>query len=93
MIKWTTPTLVCTIPEVEFDYILFTIKGKYNTVERTITEVEENEFKVTLTQEESALFVDGETVKVQLNFIKGKVRMATDIVELEIERNLHEAKL
>lgn len=92
MIKWTTPTLKCTIPsELIFDYILLTIKQGNTKIEKTIqsSEVSEGEFNVTFTQEETGQLSKGK-VEVQLNLMNGITRLATSIVELELTKNLHD---
>jgi hypothetical protein len=92
MIKWTTPTLKCTIPEgIEFDYILLTLMQDDVVVEKTITDVVDNTFEVFFTQEETSLFKLFKKIEAQLNIINGEVRMATNIVELGITKNLHDS--
>lgn len=93
MIKWTTPSLKCTIPEgLEYDYILLTlIQGNY-TLEKRIPAIQviDNEFSVFFTQEETSSFKLFEKIDAQLNVMKGSIRQATNIVSLQITRNLHD---
>ena len=93
MIKWTTPTLVCTIdpPNITFDYILFKLRGTHFPIERKIMpeEVEDGVFTVRLTQEETGSFkCCGDVAEVQLNFIRGEERFATNIEKLIVTKNL-----
>lgn len=93
MIKWTTPTLKCNIPDgLEFDYILLTLKQFDNVLEKTIqsNEVIDNSFSITFTQEETAMFVLKKEIDCQLNIIDGNSRKATNITTLMITRNLHD---
>ncbi len=93
MIKWTTPTLVCTIdpPDIEFDYIEFKMKGSYYSIVKRIdrSEVVDGVFEVILTQEETGSFkCCGDTVEVQLNIISGENRFGTNIETLKVTKNL-----
>lgn len=92
MIKWTTPTLKCTIPNnVGFDYIVLTLEQGNTKLEKTITssEVIDGVFNVTFTQEETGMFERYNVVNVQLNLVDGEQRLATNIVQLQVTRNLH----
>lgn len=93
MIKWTTPTLKCNIPEgIEFDYIILTLKQYGTLLEKTIqySEVVDNSFSVTFTQEETTMFQLNQGIDCQLNIIEGNIRKATNITTLRITRNLHD---
>lgn len=96
MIKWTTPTLRCTIPEgLEYDYVILTLSQGSTTIEKRIeaADITDNEFSVTFTQTETGQFSRSNMyskVEAQLNIINGDSRLATNIVELSIERNLHD---
>ena len=93
MIKWTTPTIKCTIPDgLEFDFILFTIKQNDYVVEKTIypEQVENSEFNVFFTQQETSGFQLFSPIEAQLNVMKNGTRIATNINQLCIERNLHD---
>lgn len=92
MIKWTTPTLKCTIPsDLVFDYILLTLKQGNTVIEKEIqsSEVEEGVFNVFFTQEETGQLAKGR-VEAQLNIMNGNTRLATNIVELMLNKNLHD---
>ena len=95
MIKWTTPTLRCNLmTELDFDYIIFTLKSSTGKVEKriekseVIVEDEKTYFDVTFTQEETGDIVGGK-VEAQLNLMNGDTRIATNIIELNASRNLH----
>lgn len=94
MIKWTTPTLKCEIPDgVQYDYILLTLceAGSDTIVEKRIEKnhIIDGIFTVTFTQEETSRFNEGSTIEAQLNIIDGETRLATNVVELKISKNLH----
>lgn len=94
MIEWTTPTITCTIPEVECDYILLTLKQGSTIIEKRIeaSEISNNQFSATFTQAETGQFEKTNlysTIEAQLNIIKGSTRMATNIVQLSLTKNLH----
>lgn len=96
MIKWTTPSLKCNIPsDIEFDYILITLKQGNITFEKNINKenVIDNSFIVTFTQEETGQFDRNMMIEAQLNIISGITRLATNIVQLRISRNLHDEKI
>lgn len=93
MIKWTTPTIKCTIPDgLDFDFILFTLKQGDYLIEKNIypEQVEDNAFSVFFTQEETSRFQLYTQIEAQLNVMKNGVRIATNISSLCIERNLHD---
>lgn len=93
MIKWTTPTLKCNIPEgLEFDYILLTLKQGKIVIEKTIEKesVIDNAFSVFFSQDETSLFAESIIINAQLNIMYGNTRQATNIVDLKITRNLHD---
>ena len=92
MIKWTTPTLKCTIPSgIEFDYILLTLMQDDVVIEKKVDTVVDDTFEVFFTQEETSRFSLYKSVQAQLNIINGGIRMATNIVELGISKNLHDS--
>lgn len=99
MIKWTTPTLRCYIDEgLTFDYLIFTLKSNTSLVEKTFQfdeiqkETIEGEnvayFDVTLEQEETGGIV-GSNCEAQLNIMSGDSRLATNIIQLSVSKNLH----
>lgn len=93
MIRWTTPTIKCKVPEeLVFDFILMTVKQGEYVIERMIApeEIIDSYFSVFFTQEETSEFELFEPIEVQLNAMRGGVRIATNINELCIERNLHD---
>lgn len=94
MIQWTTPTLNCTIPsDVTGDYILLTLSTECGKkVERKIdfADIVDGKFTVVLTQEETAFFKEGSTVSAQINLIEDNLRLASNILQLRVTRNLHD---
>lgn len=95
MIKWTTPTLTCILPDdVDYDYVILTLKQGSVVVEKTIqaSEIQDGQFTATFAQSETGQFDASnmyEYVEAQLNIVKGDTRLATNIVKLEIDKNLH----
>lgn len=92
MIRWTTPSLKCSIPQgVDFNYILLTLIQGNTIIEKRIesNEVVDNSFTVFFNQEETGQLMVGMKVKVQLNLMYGNTRIATNIVELQATENLH----
>lgn len=92
MIKYTTPTLKCTIPDIDFDDILLTL-SQGNTILEKIIEKEsvvDNQFDVYLTQEETGMFRVNQDIEAQLNIFKDEDRLATNIVKIKITKNLHD---
>ena len=93
MIKWTTPNLKITIPsDIEFDYLLLTLKQGNNLIEKRVesNEIEDGTFLVNYTQEETGSLIRNSKIQAQINFMAGDTRMATNIVELMITENLHD---
>lgn len=93
MIRWTTPTLQCSIPsDIVFDTILITLKQGSVAIEKTISaeEVDEGKFNVFFTQKETGKFVKDCDIEVQCNIMNGGTRLATNIVRLQICKNLHD---
>lgn len=96
MIKWTTPSLKCTIPkEVVFDYIILTLVQGDITLEKKIQsgDVTDGEFIVTFTQEETGQLNFNLAVYAQLNIINGEQRLATNIVQMGVTKNLFDGVL
>lgn len=96
MIKWTTPSLTCTVPDgIEYEYIVFTLSQNDIKVEKTIQaeDVVDNKFTVTLTQTETSQFNIAYKVEAQLNIMHGNTRLATNIVELQMSKNLHNEEI
>lgn len=93
MVKWTTPTVKCTIPEdLPLDYLLLTLKQDATMIEKKVmaNEIEDGVFYVTFTQEETSLFDFGKKIKVQVNIMSGSTRLASRILEIVATCNLHE---
>lgn len=96
MIQWTTPTLTCTIPEgLECDYVILTLMQGSTKVEKQIAaaDISDNQFEVTLTQAETGQFEKTNlysVIEAQLNIVKGTTRLATNIVQLSLTKNLHD---
>lgn len=92
MIQWTTPTLECSIPEgLEFDYVLLTLVQGAFKIEKRVSAIEviDNKFSVFYTQEETSSFELYSPIEAQINIMRGAVRVATNIVKMTIDRNLH----
>lgn len=95
MIKWTTPTLTCTIPEgLDYDYVLLTLAQGNVIIEKRIeaSEITNNQFSVTFTQTETGQFKSTSVysfIEAQLNIVKDDTRLATNIVQLSMDKNLH----
>lgn len=93
MIRWTTPTLQCSIPsDIIFDYILITLKQGNVVIEKQIEQssVVDGKFNVFFTQKETGKFVKECDIEVQCNIMNGGTRLATNIVNLRICKNLHD---
>lgn len=93
MIQWTTPTLVCNIPsDLTFDYLLITLKQGNTILEKRVdySEVEEGVFTVEYSQTETSMFQLNKKIEAQLNIMVGETRMATNIVDILITKNLHD---
>lgn len=94
MIKWTTPTLCCSIPkDINLDYLILSLKQGTTLLEKTVDKGqidEEGNFTVFLTQEDTGLFNMFKKVEAQVNIIFEDVRMATNIVEVQFTENLHD---
>lgn len=96
MIKWTTPSLECCVPDgLEYDFILFTLVQNDYVIERAISkdQVIDNKFTVFFTQEETSQFELYTTIEAQINVMNGGVRVATNIEKLRIDRNLHDSAI
>lgn len=90
MIRWTTPTLKCTIPkDLPLTYLELKIEQNNKQVVKRVeaTDINDGVFYVTFSQEETSSFVIG-NAEVQLNIMNGDVRMATNIVPIHITKNL-----
>lgn len=93
MIKWTTPTLKCTIPnDLQLDYVLLTLKQNSIAIEKRIeaANITDGVFEVYFTQEETGQFYKNMSIEAQLNIMHGETRLATNIVQLKITENLHD---
>lgn len=97
MIKWTTPTLKCTIPnDLTFEYLIITfLQNTKKIIEKRIdySDVTDGSFEITLSQEETGMFYKDVAIEVQLNIMQGETRMATNIVQLIITKNLHDEEI
>lgn len=90
MIRWTTPTIKCTIPsDLPLTYLNLIIKQNNISVEKTIMadEVVDGVFYVTYDQKETSAFEVGRA-KVQVNIMNGNKRLATCKVDIEVTENL-----
>lgn len=100
MINYTTPTITLTVEDVDisaFDVFVTLEQGKteltksgadLNITTETILQNTNTIITFTLSQTESALFDYSRFVNVQVNWIDGVTRLATDIVTIEVMRNL-----
>lgn len=96
---YTTPTYTLHIPGVDLTaYDLYVTFRQYDTVV-TKTDVtatyadDETQILVSLTQEDTAQFMDRPGVYVQVNWLNGSIRKATNIAELPPLKNLLEEVL
>lgn len=93
MIKWTTPTLTCTIPpNIDFEYIILTLKQNEIVLNKRIEKEQVNlgRFDVSFTQEETGQFDKLFNIEAQLNIINGDVRLGTNIETIMITKNLYD---
>lgn len=94
MIKWTTPTLTCNIPEgIEYEYILLTLMQGSTVIEKQIdkNQIVSNQFSVFFTQDDTSKLQPARIVEAQLNIINGGTRLATNIIQLQATKNLHDS--
>lgn len=92
MIKWTTPTIKCTIPpDLPLDYVLLTLKQGATVLEKKIeaVNIEDGVFYVDFTQKETAMFNMYEDVSAQVNLMSGSTRLASRILSVRVTHNLH----
>ena len=100
MRRFTTPTLHITLrykktkepaSDLDFDYILLTIENDGNLIERIIPydEVEDAQFDVFFTQEETGSLKENTDYEAELNIMIGTRRIATAIKRFKVSRNLH----
>ena len=77
--------------DLDYDYILVTIANEGTVIEKTIpkSEVEEAQFDILFTQEETGSLVVGSHYEVELNIMWGEIRIGTSIQRFKVERNLH----
>lgn len=99
MIKWTTPTMECSIPsDIVCDYVILSLRQGDVLIEKTVqsSDIVDGAFSVTLTQSETGQLVPSNLytqVEAQLNIIKDSTRIATNIVILEVSDNLHDQSI
>lgn len=92
MIKWTTPTIKCTIPaDLPLDYVLLTMKQNSTILEKKIpsVDIEDGVFYVTFEQKETAMFDINYDIGVQVNIMSGSTRLASRILNVRPTHNLH----
>ena len=98
MYQYTTPTLKFELKDketkellkdLEFDYLIITLKSGNNIIEKPITYSQYNEgtFEIKLTQEETAQLQG--VISAQANIIVGGNRFATTKATKNIDCNLH----
>ena len=93
MIRYTTPTITLTIEDalVSGDVFVTFEQGRNRL---TIEDAEvtlgnsDSTITLTLTQEQTAMFKTGFPISVQVNWIDGGVRTATDIATISALDNL-----
>ena len=98
MRKYTTPTLNMTLlnkdgtpyVDFEFDYLIVTMKNNDYVINRTIqfADIEEANFDVSLTQEETSKLKTDSMMEIELNIFVDDKRIATDIKNVKIQKNL-----
>lgn len=96
MIKWTTPTIKCTIPnDLIFEYIILTLRQSNIKVEKRVNfeDVTDGVFYAHFEQKDTSKFNKEYKVKAQLNIMHGDTRLATNIIELKMGENLHDELL
>ena len=99
--RYTTPTLQLTVEGVDLqncDVMLTLRQGRrilnvrHTAFERFVIDGDTAEIDVTLTQQQSGMFREGESVEVQLNYIdENGYRGDTSIATTSFGRNLHES--
>lgn len=99
--RYTTPTLELSVEGVDLANceVLLTLRQgrrildiKQNAFQRFEMDGDTAEIDVTLTQQQSGMFKEGEAVEVQLNYIdENGYRGDTSIVTTTFGRNLHES--
>lgn len=97
MRKFTTPTLNITLKkrtgevatDLLFDYLLFTLKDGKNRLDKRIeyADVTDGNFKIRFTQAETGSFAS-QSVRAEINFFNGDVRLGTIIKTINLEENL-----
>lgn len=88
MYTYTTPTITCTLSDVDFtnvDYVRIAIKGKNSYVLREIPiadiDTEDGTALVELTQEETAAFGEGQVkIQARVHFIDDTVLATNKVV-------------
>ena len=100
MRRFTTPTLPLTaegLDLTEMDYVWVSISDKEHGLEllkgqedfdEMIFDGEDTLVYVTLTQEETGAFIANTKADVQINFMKDKIRDATEIKTICVKENL-----
>ena len=76
--------------DLSFNYLIFTLKHGCVRIDKRVesTEVEEGEFTIQLTQEETGAFPGDTSIDAEINFFNGSRRLATVIKKLRICDNL-----
>lgn len=89
MYTYTTPTITCTLSEVDFtnvDYVRIAIKGKNNSILREIPianiDTEDGTCTVELTQEETAAFGAGQVmIQARIHYTDGSVQATNKVIK------------
>lgn len=98
MRQYTTPTLNITLKhpdgtiasDIEFDYLIFSLRSACYSIDRRVetSDVIDGMFSVTFTQEETSKMKVGDNVDMEINFISGDTRFATNIKNTRLDKNL-----
>lgn len=100
MRQYTTPTLIINLLKADgtpaldviFDYLILTLRSEDKKFMKNFTvrydEIEEAQFEVTLTQEDTAGLPIGGSLKAEINWFIDDRRFATAIKELSVRKNL-----
>lgn len=88
MYTYTTPTITCTLSEVDFtnvDYVRIAIKGKRGYILRQIPiadiNTEDGTALVELTQEETAQLDDGQVIiQARIHYTDGTVQATNKVI-------------
>lgn len=89
MYTYTTPTITCTLSEVDFanvDYVRIAVKGRHSSVLREIEiasiDTTEGTCAVELTQEETAALGEGQVcIQARIHYTDGTVQATNKVIK------------